>query len=66
MREKEKQKGGDEGIYDRMGEIKVWEKRGKGVVGELEKDSIRCNTRGCPPPPTPPTPPPLGVIVISS
>ena len=40
MREKEKQKGGDEGIYDRMGEIKVWEKRGKGIVGELEKDSM--------------------------
>ena len=23
-----------------MGEIKVWEKRGKGIVGELEKDSM--------------------------
>ena len=35
MREKEKQKGGDEGIYDRMGEIKVWEKRGKGNRGRI-------------------------------
>ena len=40
MREKEKQKGGFEGIYDLMGDIKVWEKRGKGIVGELEKDSM--------------------------
>ena len=40
MREKEKYEDGDEGIYERMGEIKVWEKRGIGSVGELENDSM--------------------------